>query len=396
METTLCLRTAHEVLHMIRTTDPWHGRQDPSARLVPIRLNRTRIRYPGQEAPGKDQIAEALRWVDTRLDDLPYLRALPSEEPSVSSPLCLLVADESRQRNTDERMLFRTRGPLPHWSLVRLGPGLLASSPEHLLLHMARYLSDLELIWFACTLCAVYSIHPSLRNAGRLLPARPLTTVGQILSYLEHALDQGARWSRKALAAVRHAIDGAASPKEIECALLMTLPRSMGGYALPKPVLNTGIDVDHRLAPTWRWDSLSTDALWAEQRLALEYDSDSLHMDPRQRAKDNAKRNALEAMGYRVLPLSTRQLDSTVLTDDVMKNVARHLGVRRRYKDAGYDWQGRRSGLRRELRRLSHEGVTWTCRTPRRRTRAASAGRRLAGSARRQAKEPGSQPADLL
>lgn len=371
---------------MLRLVDPWHGRQDPSARRASVGLQRTRIRYLPKGVPSEAEIAEAMKCVDEKRARLSFLAAVPEIESSVSSPLCLLVSDETRGRTTEKKAVFRTKGPLPPGSLVRLGSKLVISSPEHVVLHMAKYLSDLEITWLACTLCAVYSIHPRLGSAGKLWPARPLTTVEQIMSYLERAAEQKVHWSRKALAATARAINAAASPKEIECALLMTLPKSMGGYALPRPTLNGSIGLDHRMASPGQWDDFSVDALWAGQKLALEYDSDSIHMDPHRRARDNAKRNALEAMGYRVLPFSTKQLDSTVLTDGVMKSIAGHLGIRQRYTDTDYDWQGRRSSLRRDLRRLSHGAVGWTARSMRARSPLSANGmRQNAGAGRSKA-----------
>ena len=163
--------------------------------------------------------------------------------------------------------------------------------------------------------------------------------------------------AKKALAGLRNAVEGAASRREIACAMRMFFPRAQGGRSIPKPKLNFGLSVDKRLASVHGWQNLSVDIAWPEARLAMEYDSDTYHLDPRRRARDNDKRAVLEQMGWRVVPFSTKQFDSLAMSDDAFQRIGAVLGVRNRAGESRYDWQSRRSELTLRLWRLCEQGV---------------------------------------
>ena len=143
-------------------------------------------------------------------------------------------------------------------------------------------------------------------------------------------------------------------------ALLATLPRSMGGRAIPKPQLNYDIKIDGRLGAIHNWRSFDVDACWPHEKVVLEYDSDTHHLKGWRRARDNDKREALRTMGYRVVEVSTQQFDSLVMVDDSLLRLCNYLGVRNRAGESRYDWQQRRSDLRRRLYRLDERGIEWS------------------------------------
>ena len=180
----------------------------------------------------------------------------------------------------------------------------------------------------------------------------PTCEDARLQAYLANAAEVGAYGAKKALAAMPYVLEGAASPRELSLALNMTLPRSMGGYALPKPLLNCRIDVDKRIRTAYGKDHFTVDACWVEQKLVVEYDSDAFHLDPKRRAHDNDRRAMLGEMGYRVLPISSKQQDALVLSDNAFRRLGKLLGVKDRSGESRYDWQARRSALRRTLREL--------------------------------------------
>ena len=65
-------------------------------------------------------------------------------------------------------------------------------------------------------------------------------------------------------------------------------------------------------------------------------------------------------MGYRVVEVSTQQFDSLVMVDDSLLRLCNYLGVRNRAGESRYDWQQRRSDLRRRLYRLDERGIEWS------------------------------------
>lgn len=356
MDTVLCLGSALELYHVARIADERPVRSDPFARRDPLRLRYARIGRLRGGAPSCDETALLLR----QLDAFAPARLSDGMAPvaGLTAPLHVLVSGSTARWTTGIRMPHRASEALPPRSLVRVEPGLLLSSPEHMVLYAASKLDAVSLTWLASELCAVFSVHPTLR--GPLLPARPLTTLERLAAYLESAVEQGAYGAKKALRAAGLAVERAASPREIAVCLAMTLPRAMGGRAIPKPVLNHRIDVDRRVGPIHGWDGFTVDACWPDAKLVVEYDSDAHHLDPRRRARDNDKRAALEEMGYRVIPISTKQYDTLQMADDAFQRVAHHLGVRNRAGEGRYDWQGRRSKLRLQLWRLLDRGVCAT------------------------------------
>ncbi len=353
MDTVICLTSAWEYWHVARVVDGPDMCADPIARSRPLDIERSRVVVLDAAVPDSAGLSSLQRGF-AQFDG-----AVSSDGScpvfGLTAPLHVLAAKGGTYRQLESRVVHRVGLPLPFESLVRIENGLMVSSPEHLYLQAASRLDDLALIWFASELCALFSIHPS--GAGGLLPAKPLTMAKRLSAYTQAACAMGVYGAKKALSNVRYAVEHAASRREIACALRMSLPRSWGGRGIPKATLNYGLNVDKRLASVHGWQRMSLDMAWPQARLAMEYDSDSFHLDPRRRARDNDKRAVLEQMGWRVVPLSTKQFDSIVMSDDVFCRIGSSLGVKNRAGETRYDWQARRSDLNRRLWKLCESGV---------------------------------------
>lgn len=348
MEICFCRDSALEILHVLRVAGVPSGWPDPSARTKPVALRRLRQARVPSGRPAPDAMTKASAWLSQRIDDVqPRARASLA---GFALPFHVLVSNATCRRGAQDLVFHQVSAPLPPGSLARLAPDLLTVSPELLFLQASAQLDFIELVWFACSLCAVYSVHPRL--GGDLLPARPATNTVRLLDYLQKASALHLKHTSKAARAANLALDYAASPRELELALQATLPYARGGKALPKPRLNHRIALDARLAAIHRASHLCVDACWPEPKMVLEFDGDAHHMDAKRRARDNHKRATLEAMGYRVEVLSSKQLDSVAMTEDALKRTARYLGLRDRSREAAYDWQRRRSDLRAKLWRL--------------------------------------------
>ena len=353
MDTILCLGSAEEYWHIARVVDDPRMRADPVARRRLLTISCSRMALIDKQVPSYADLSVIQRGFQ-RFDAL----GLPGgvqEILGLTCPVHVLAAPGGTCRRGAERVVHQVRVPLPADSLVRIEDGLMVSSPEHLYLQAASRLDSLELSWFASELCSLFSIHPS--NAGGLLPARPLTTLKRLEKYLDGAIAINAYGAKKALAGLQNAVEGAASRREIACAMRMFFPRAQGGRGIPKPKLNLGLSVDKRLTSVHGWENLSVDIAWPEARLAMEYDSDTYHLDPRRRARDNDKRAVLEQMGWRVVPFSTKQFDSLAMSDDAFQRIGAALGVRNRAGESRYDWQSRRSSLTLRLWHLCEQGV---------------------------------------
>lgn len=352
METSLCFTSALEYWHVARVADGPTEQANPVARRTPLDFAREH-QAPLDKTPSSAETALLTRalgqFAPAQLSDGIL------DVDGLTRPLHVLVGPEGTRRKTNDRIPHRGQTPLPENSLVRVEDGLEVASPEFVYLQMAAQLDEVGLTWLASELCSVFTVHPML--GGGLLPARPLTDLKTMTLYLENAAQQNAYGAKKALRAVAHAVECAASRRELSCALRMSLPRAMGGRAIPKPQLNVPISLDRRLASVYGQRTISVDLCWPEQMVALEFDSDTYHLAGRRRAHDNDKRGILEEMGWRVTPLSSEQLDSLGLADNAFRRVAGYLGVKDRSKETRYDWQGRRSDLLRRLWQYEKVGV---------------------------------------
>lgn len=357
MEIVFSHASAYQALNALRA-DPARlfGRptpvpRDPADRMAPVPLERVPSSPLETRSPDAASTADA------------------AKAYGVDLPAHILAGPGASRRSTALRVPHVASGRLVPGSLVRLGDGVGSCSPELLLALMARSLDRVSLIWLGCELCAAYAFRPGPRDArgheaSTLAPSWPLTSRTLLAGYLSRAKTAGLVGAAAALNVLKHVLDRAASPSELELALAMTLPRAMGGHAVPQPQLNWPVRTDRRPAamrgaPPGAVPHFTCDECWPERKLAVEYDSDGFHGAPRKRAYDNDRRAALEDMGYRVVPISTKQLDSLSLSEAAFRRVAAHLGVRDRERELAYDWQARRWKLRRQLHRLATRGIEW-------------------------------------
>jgi len=343
----LCRYSAFEALHMLRSVGVAPHELDPSQRLEPLRLKRSSVAV-SPHASSEQGVARLMR------PDAPE----PSAPLPITAPAHVLVAGQASRRASDLRIPHRVPTDLLPCSFVELAPGLYASSPERLFLEMAAHgLDHLGLIWLGSLLCATYA---HLGPQDPIVSAHPLTCTNSLSSYLAKAARTNARGAQKALKALPHVVEGAASPREAMFVLMACLPLRMGGWNLPKPLINHAIEVDRRIAGASGCARYSVDLLWPQANLVAEYDSDLHHDDPARRARDNEKHAELQRRGYRVEAVSTKQLAHAEPTDRIMRRLAAALGVRPRICDCAYNWYDRRLDLRRRLWDFEANGIPWS------------------------------------
>ena len=103
-----------------------------------------------------------------------------------------------------------------------------------------------------------------------------------------------------------------------------SIPHRYGGYALPGLEMNRRVRPSKKARKIAKRETLVPDLCHSESRLAIEYDSNAEHLTSRQIAKDSSKRLALEADGYKVISVTTRQLCDR----SEMRSVAHEAGSR--------------------------------------------------------------------
>lgn len=256
-------------------------------------------------------------------------------------PIHILVPDKGARIRSKHITSHLWRGAVPPNSFVRASKDAYVASPELCFLQEAD--TDLrKLICLGYELCGSYAVR---RLSGQgFVNRKPLSNTLKMNAYAASA--QGVRGIGTARRALRFVLDGAASPMETIVAVLLCLPCSLGGYGIPRPVLNYRIEPGEAMARMVEKSSYACDLCWPEARVAVEYDSDSYHTGSSRIGRDSKRRNALLSLDFEVRTLTRAQVFEYYAFDRFARQLAKRLGHRLRESIADCDVR------RRELRAL--------------------------------------------
>ena len=254
-------------------------------------------------------------------------------------PLDLLFSRAGSFSQSSGIRSHRPRRPLPPGSFVRLSEHVAVSSPELAFAQVAPGRPMGRLLLDGCELCGTF-VPDTL--GGPPQERAPLSSAEGLRAFLSAmGLGREARASR----ASRVIFDGAASPMEARLALLLSLPQAMGGFGLPRPVLNAPITLGPEARRVYPRGSCRMDLFWPAANFDVEYDG-RLH-DEERRDADNARIVALRLEGMEPLVLRRQQVYDAQAMFSIAKMVAEKLG--RRLRMTTRDFWRRHGQLRREL-----------------------------------------------
>ena len=194
-------------------------------------------------------------------------------------PLELAVFDRAHRTRGKK---YRTRElpqTLPADALVRVNPNLYFVCPELIITQMAPSLSVVQLAKLIMELCGGYSLSPAHDQRRKTkYQLEPVTSLERIKRYAKLTkVRGGAKTLREALG---YALEGSASPGETLLALMLSLPRELGGYGFAKPALNASLTVPDEHIGRVGGLKYSLDAFWQDAYTDLEYESVEFHLDP--------------------------------------------------------------------------------------------------------------------
>ncbi len=269
----------------------------------------------------------------------------------VSRPIHAFVDKPARQTRTS-KLVTHVWGPdVPNGTFVDIGHGIFISSAPALFLQLATMMDTAELAFVGMELCGEYSRwHLPLGGMGDPLytgyeenreytyDLDRLTTRAKIESYLVR--NPGARGAVKARAALKWVLDNAKSPMETGVYLQLCLPRRLGGYGLPLPILNPKVTVGGAGGER----VLSPDLFWKASGIDVEYNSDYAHSGEWNRHKDSKREVELVVSKVTVLPLTRTQVMNVDEFDTFATGLRKLMGIRARPLDAA--WKERRAALR--------------------------------------------------
>lgn len=291
----------------------------------------------------------------------------PAKYGITRTPVDLLVPKASQRSKGAQARFHAWKGNVPVNSMLRLEESLFVSKPEFVLLQVAGWHSKTDPIinGFARELKAAREVGPAasldepvpyddpfawdntrrlvdlvlvameLMGTYRLAAPGGTTRYGQQQLLTFASVEQFMRGVGRAYGknrldtALSLALPHSASPMETALYLLLCLPERYGGFGLPRPKLNRELPVkEHERL----WDggaSITPDLLWADAKLIIEYDSNEMHggLGPIKLAQDATRANVLSALGYTVLRVTTRNIQSPAEVERIAWQVASKLGV---------------------------------------------------------------------
>ena len=243
----------------------------------------------------------------------------------LSRPVHLIVGSGNARKVNRELVCHVDSRLFPNASFVQISPELIVSSPELCFVHLAAELSLIELVTLGFELCGTYRLDKSNTERG-FRDDLPLTSVAKLNSYLYKV--PGMKGHKNAHKALHFITNGSASPMETILVMLLTLPKTFGGYGLPKPLLNHQINLPVVVSKTTGKTKYYCDLYWPDQKVDVEYDSDAYHATPEGVSRDAIRRNVLASIGVKVVTVSRIQIVSAIKLCEVAKLLSKLLRVR--------------------------------------------------------------------
>ncbi|MCI8366181.1 MAG: hypothetical protein HFJ66_01055 [Eggerthellaceae bacterium] len=273
--------------------------------------------------------ANRLRWAKPTKEEITHVRSLVGGRSETA--IHLLTPREFRIARKDSvcHTLTLSNGKV---MVVDLGRGLFCTSPEETLLELCASESFLFSLECCFELCGCYRKECD-GAGGDLVKSLPLTTPAAIEKMLSK---RGNTPGRKVLDQIlRYVIPLSASPMETGLVVIFVLPRRLGGYGLPRPLVNKRVVCRTKAgAPS---KTYYLDLYWPELGIALEYDSDEFHFREMSDVyRDSDRRTNLAKSGIETLSVTKGQVQSLAMLDTVAKAVAAKAGVRLRLSDKEY------------------------------------------------------------
>ncbi len=325
----------------------------PSSSLELIRYLRS---VNGSEGLGgavvrKQTLRDAINTVRT-MEELDVSAQLYLQH--VTCPVRAFVGSDGRKTSTKRLVTQVFSARVPYGAFLDLGNGICVCSPQLVFMQLAAKLDTIDTISLGMELCGTYSkwrMEPfrmgdpyyfeqrESRSCTFKLP--PATKVGRIGAFVDRL--GGLRGAVGSRAALRWVLDNSASPMETATYLLLCLPKRLGGYGLPQPVLKPKLIIRNPDGVKERYPDL----FWQDPAIDIEYNSDSDHSGEWSRYRDSKREVELVAADVRVLPLTRHQLMDVDEFDAFAQALRKLLGVRARKPDAR--WFHHRGELRRKL-----------------------------------------------
>lgn len=255
------------------------------------------------------------------LQEVEYARLLLRLSEDEALSICVADANSRFRRHDVQSHVCSS---LPSRSFVRASLGVYVVLPEICLLQLMKDAELVASMQLGFEFCGTYSYGNDGIVSYGMVPicgAKRLEKLSREVAHKRGLAGNGD--------VARRIMDNSASPYETDIAIAMSLSAVCGGYGMKGFVLNKEISIPAELRSDLGKSSYRCDFLWKEERVVLEYDSDSFH-GPDRRTRDSIRANALTELGYTVCTLTTDQLRYSMSFETAMRSVRRCLGLKDR------------------------------------------------------------------
>lgn len=244
-----------------------------------------------------------------------------------TEPLDVVVGEAGDRINSERVTNHVWSAPLADKHLVSLGDGVRVSRPAALFTQLALIMDEVDLARVGYELCGSYAIEPdSERGFVDGIPA--LTDVAELLGYARAARALGVRGAARAVEALGVVTGGSRSPRETDAAVFLSRTRAHGGAGVPGFQMNVPIHLPEELAEALGQSTTSPDFSWGNGTVG-EYDSDEFHRTPADRARDERKRRAYQAVGLDCVTMTSETFRSNAALDLFVADLEHSLGLHR-------------------------------------------------------------------
>ena len=239
----------------------------------------------------------------------------------LSKPLTLLTPHRDERRSTAAATYICQQGPFPEGSFVTIGydaaseTTLAVCSPELLFIQATKSCSAFDTIALGFELCGGY------------MGKEPVSTPERLSSFAEKA--QGMSGAKQARRYARLILPDATSLEATRLAMLVHLPRSLGGLGIAAPQLNARIPAPDEAARIIGSRHFTPDLFWPEINVAVEYDSREWHSAQTHVEHTRRKQLAYTLAGVDVISLDRTQIRELDLVRELFEQVDHKLGNRK-------------------------------------------------------------------
>ena len=201
----------------------------------------------------------------------------------------------------------------------RQAESVLVASPELAFVQLASKLDDLDLLLVGFELCGCYSM-----ALDGFVRRPPLTTPSRIFDVARGL--RGCKGVARAIRVLRLVHPQSLSPKETHLVLILCLPASHGGFALPRASLNYRVDFDEEGRALTGSDFALIDIAWPRERVGVEFDGHRDHSTTGKLIKDELRRKALERKGWSITRIRSAQMTNVTQMKAIVRQLADELG----------------------------------------------------------------------